>query len=115
MRTCPTCGAQVSEFARICPQCGAPLQPLAFMQNNNNPEGKSKIAAALLAFFLGCFAIHYFYLGKTKAGLIYIGLEIITCGLFNILSIVSFIGLLVCSDEHFENEWLNPEKTFPVW
>ena len=37
---------------------------------------KSKIVAALLAFFLGFIGIHKFYLNKTKAGLIHIVLGI---------------------------------------
>jgi TM2 domain-containing membrane protein YozV len=37
---------------------------------------KSKIVAALLAFFLGFIGIHKFYLGKTKAGVIHIVLGI---------------------------------------
>ena len=38
--------------------------------------GKSKIVAALLAFFLGSLGIHKFYLGKTKAGVIHIALGV---------------------------------------
>ena len=35
-------------------------------------KGKSKIAAALLAFFLGGFGIHKFYLGQPIWGIIYL-------------------------------------------
>lgn len=38
---------------------------------------KSKIAAALLAFFLGSFGIHNFYLGNTTRGLIQLGLYVL--------------------------------------
>ena len=34
--------------------------------------GKSKLAATLFAIFLGSFGIHKFYLGDTKAGVIYL-------------------------------------------
>ena len=37
---------------------------------------KSKIVAALLAFFLGAIGVHKFYLGKPQAGLIHIVLGI---------------------------------------
>lgn len=40
------------------------------------PPAKSKAAAALLAFFLGGFGIHDFYLGKHKLGLIHVGLSV---------------------------------------
>lgn len=47
---------------------------------------KSRIVAALLAFFLGGFGVHKFYLGKTQAGIIHILLAIGGSVLF-------FIGL----------------------
>ena len=37
---------------------------------------KSKIAAALLALFLGALGVHKFYLGKTKAGVIHLLLTV---------------------------------------
>ena len=37
---------------------------------------KSKIVAAVLAFFLGAIGVHKFYLGKTQAGVIHILLGI---------------------------------------
>ncbi len=40
----------------------------------NNAGSKSKIVAALLAFFLGWLGIHSFYMGNKKKGLIQLGL-----------------------------------------
>ncbi|MYC30378.1 MAG: TM2 domain-containing protein [Chloroflexi bacterium] len=51
---------------------------------------KSKIVAALLAFFLGAVGIHKFYLGKTTAGLIHILLGI---GGYILLFIGMFAGV----------------------
>jgi hypothetical protein len=39
-----------------------------------NKAGKSKIVAALLAFFLGTFGVHSFYMGNKKKGFIQLGL-----------------------------------------
>ena len=39
-----------------------------------NAGSKSKIIAALLAFFLGAFGVHSFYMGNKKKGLIQLGL-----------------------------------------
>ena len=47
---CGTCGHLVHPGAITCPGCGA--------------TGKSKVAAGLLALFLGAFGIHRFYLGQ---------------------------------------------------
>ncbi|SDU13162.1 TM2 domain-containing protein [Pseudomonas pohangensis] len=68
-----------------------------------------KIAAALLAFFLGAFGAHKFYLGYTKQGVIMLlvflfgfillGLPSIIIG---IIAFIEFILYLVKSDEEFE-------------
>jgi len=63
---------------------------------------KSKIAAALLAFFLGAFGIHNFYLGRTAIGVTQLLLAtiggILTCGLatigVGIWAFVEFIMIL---------------------
>jgi TM2 domain-containing membrane protein YozV len=61
---------------------------------------KNRIAAALLAFFLGSLGIHKFYLGKNVEGVLYL--------LFSwtfipaILALFDFIGLLITSDEVFD-------------
>lgn len=67
---CHNCGNATQPGASICTSCG-------FALNSVDPsEQKSKIAATLLAFFLGSFGIHDFYLGYTKNGIIKI---ILTC------------------------------------
>lgn len=68
---CPNCGTEVADTAANCTNCGvafvqqaapqaapAPAQPAA-------PGAKSKMAAGLLAIFLGSLGIHNFYLGNT--------------------------------------------------
>ena len=42
-----------------------------------NAGGKSKIVAALLAFFIGTFGIHSFYMGQKKKGFIQLGLTLL--------------------------------------
>ena len=63
------------------------------------PNGKSRIAAALLAFFLGGFGIHKFYLGQIGLGILYL----LFCWTFipAMIALVEFILLLVMSDERF--------------
>jgi TM2 domain-containing membrane protein YozV len=54
--------------------------------------GKSKVAAALLAFFLGDFGIHKFYLGKTGQGIIYLTLSVLFCWTI----VIPFVIAIIC-------------------
>jgi TM2 domain-containing membrane protein YozV len=65
---CRECGAGLKRLAVICPSCGVPTQATAA----GGKEKKNKYAAAALAFFLGGFGIHHFYLGNAIAGVIYL-------------------------------------------
>ncbi len=54
---------------------------------------KSRLAAALLVFFLGTFGVHRFYVGKIGTGI----LTLLTLGLFGLWTLVDFIVILVGS------------------
>lgn len=60
---CPNCGQPVAPTAAVCVSCGVALQ-------QEQAGSKSKIAAGLLAIFLGQLGIHNFYLGYTKKAVI---------------------------------------------
>lgn len=62
---CPNCGAVTNSNAVYCVKCGAP-----FYQQPAVSGQKSKLAAGLLAFFLGSLGIHNFYLGYTSKAVI---------------------------------------------
>jgi TM2 domain-containing membrane protein YozV len=53
--------------------------------------GKSKVAAALLALFLGTFGVHRFYLGHHRSGLI----QLLLTSLGLLLAIVAAFGALI--------------------
>ena len=64
---------------------------------------KDKIVAALLAFFVGGFGIHRFYLRQTGLGILYL----LFCWTF-VPSFVAFIDaicFLVASEESFNKEY----------
>ena len=68
---CFECGQIIKAKAEICPKCGV-RQPIMGVQGLPvTPSGKSKLAAALFAFFLGWCGIHKFYLGRTGWGIVY--------------------------------------------
>ena len=81
--------------------------------------GKSRIAAALLAFFLGGFGVHKFYLGKTKAGLIMLfcflfGWILLLVPTFVILAIAlaETIIYLFTSDEDFDARYVRGDRSW---
>jgi|TARA_R110000796_G_scaffold211559_1_gene327700 TM2 domain-containing membrane protein YozV len=80
-------------------------------------DEKSKIAAGLLAIFLGVFGIHKFYLGYTKTGIIFllIGvlgsiLLLIPTVIISIIALIEGIIYLTKSDESFDKTYVQNEK-----
>ena len=64
---------------------------------------KSRIVAALLAFFVGGFGIHKFYLGRVGWGIVYL----LFCWTFipSIVAFIEFIIYLCTSDEDFAKKY----------
>ena len=58
---CANCGAETPKDADFCTKCGKATQNTQLEER----ERKSKLAAGLLALFLGYLGIHNFYLGYT--------------------------------------------------
>ena len=78
---------------------------------------KNKMAAGLLALFLGAFGIHKFYLGCNKAGGIMLGVWLV--GLFLagipslIIAVIAFIEAIIYftkSNEEFNKIYIKNEK-----
>ena len=100
---CSECGGIIKAKAEICPKCGvrqmAPPTSLA----TTAPNGKSKLAAALFALFLGGIGIHKFYLGRVGQGILYL----LFCWTF-IPALIGFIEgilLLVMNDNDFNAKY----------
>ena len=74
---CSNCGGELNENQDICLKCGVRVNK----QNtvNNNPNGKSKVAAGLLGIFLGCFGVHNFYLGYTGKAVAQLLITVLSC------------------------------------
>jgi TM2 domain-containing membrane protein YozV len=80
--------------------------------------GKSRIAAALLAVFLGHWGVHKFYLGKTNAAIIMllagtIGWILVIPAIVNwVIAICEFIIYLTKSDLEFYQEYVVGDRTW---
>ena len=102
---CSECGAVIKAKAEICPKCGVrQISPSAAI--NLGPvasNGKSRVAAALFALFLGGFGGHKFYLGQVGLGIVYL----LFCWTFipAIIAFIEFILLLTMSDERFNQKY----------
>lgn len=106
---CPHCGTKVPENVKFCPKCGNAI-------SSPSPAGrKDKLVAGLLAIFLGYLGIHYFYIGKTTAGIITIVLSLCTCGLWSVITLIQGILMLVSTDEAFNEKYVDNDKKFPLF
>lgn len=101
---CQKCGSELNEGVTFCQNCGAPVAPVEpqaqaqYQQNESQaqyqqyaepqytqpaPQGaqKSKLAAGLLAIFIGSLGIHNFYLGFTKRAVAQLLISLLTFGI----------------------------------
>ena len=92
---CNACGAQIHVSAHACPQCGA--------QQPRTVGRKSRVTAALLAFFLGGLGAHKFYLGRIGWGIVYL----LFCWTLipGIVAFIEFIIYLCTSDDDFAKKY----------
>lgn len=102
---CADCGGIIKVKAEICPKCGVRQSSPSGAFGNTAPNGKNKIAAALLAFFLGAFGVHKFYLGQVGMGILY--LLFFWTFIPAIVAFIEFILLLAMSDEAFNQKYGN--------
>lgn len=136
-----------------CPYCGTVFQPMqgpqfgqqgyqqygnqqqgyqgpnyAYQQSSNDifsngPSGKSRGIAGLLAILLGSLGIHYFYIGKNTAGLVFLLVSliggIVTCGtlagVVGIVALIQGVLMMTMSQQDFENKYINTPDQFPLF
>ena len=87
---CQNCGAEINDKAVVCVKCGCAVNGVKI---NQEVESKEGLIVLLLCFFLGCFGVHRFYVGKTGTGVA----QLLTCGGCGIWALIDFIMILVGS------------------
>ena len=145
IHNCPECGKQYSTQEKVnrvkCPYCGAETnvsysdQEQNFQEQwrqfsnqassamdsvfNNGPSGKSRGIAGLLALLMGAFGLHYFYIGKTNAGILFLLASLLTCGVLGvvtqIISIIQAVLFFTSSQQEFEQKWVYSPSSFPLF
>ena len=99
---CMNCGAKPMAGTSFCPGCGAPTVPLAEIcvkcgtrvakELAGDISPKSRLATTLLAFFLGEFGAHRFYVGKNGTAIVMLLLGIV--GLATMWLFVGYVFLI---------------------
>lgn len=121
-KQCPFCAEEVKINAKVCKHCSNKLEKVCLNcsevikgdatackhcghnQNRNvnmNNIEKSKSTAIILAFFLGGFGAHKFYLNRPMAGI----LSILFCWTF-IPAILALIEIIIYAT-YTEEQWAN--------
>lgn len=137
LMNCKECGKEVSDSASVCPHCGAPVDKYVYCRKCGTkvpentaycpkcgsrisagydaPNGKDRVTAALLGIFLGSLGIHYFYMGKSTAGILTILLSLCTCGIWSVIMFIQSIIILTMNDKDFNEKYVETDKSFPVF
>ena len=144
IHNCPECGKQYSTQEKVnrvkCPYCGAETNVSYSDQEqsrwqefydqqrmssaldsvfNNGPSGKSRGIAGLLAILMGWCGLHYFYIGKTSAGVLFLLIAVLSCGILatitTIVSIIQGVLFFTSTQEEFEFKWVNSPSNFPLF
>lgn len=80
--------------------------------------GKSRGVAALLAILLGTLGIHYFYCGKTGAGIGFLLVSLLSCGILGtvtaILALISGIKMFCMTNEQFDQTYVLTTSSMPI-
>ena len=142
---CPECGKQYSTQEKVnrvkCPYCGAETnvsysdQEPNFQDQwrqfgnqasnaldsvfNNGPSGKSRGIAGLLAILMGWCGLHYFYLNKPTAGIVFLLIAILSCGILatvtSVVSIIQGVLFFTSTEQEFEQKWVYSPSNFPLF
>ena len=145
IHNCPECGKQYSTQEKVnrvkCPYCGAETnvsysdQEPNFQEQwrqfgnqasnaldsvfNNGPSGKSRGIAGLLAILMGWCGLHYFYIGKTSAGVLFLLIALLSCGILGtvtfIVSVIQGVLFFTVTQQEFEQKWVYSPSSFPIF
>lgn len=85
------------------------------MHSARRPAKLRERLASLLAILFGYPVIQYFYLGKTAAGFIALGISILSCGAASVLWLIQGIMMIAMPEDEFERKFIYTDSTFPLF
>ncbi len=96
---CKNCGKEIETGTKFCPNCGESVSFEIVNLNSSNSKSKnispkSRTIAALLAFFLGAFGIHRFYVGKVGTGILQLLLDLLLFTTGTLFIMLGFAGCI---------------------
>ncbi len=74
-----------------------------------------RVLCGIMAILFGTLGVQYFIVGKVGAGLITILLSIVTCGAWEIVTLIQGIMMLTMDNQTFLDKYVNTTRTFPLF
>ncbi len=84
----------------------------------NSPDSEvqsKKTLCGILAIIVGGLGIQYFVLGKVAGGFLTILLTIVTCGIWEIVTLIQGIMMLCMSNEDFDRKYIQSTSVLPLF
>ena len=101
---------------------GSPWQPLyvypelvELLRRSEDRSDSKRIVCGIMAILFGTLGIQYFLVGKIGGGLLTILISIITCGLWEIVTLIQGILMLTMTDAVFNEKDVYTDKTLPIF
>lgn len=82
---------------------------------NQQDVSNKRILCGIMAIIFGTLGIQYFIVGKVGAGVITILLSLVTCGAWEIVTLIQGILMLTMDDQTFQQKYIDTTKTFPLF
>ena len=106
---CGSCGTAIKMAAEVCVHCG--VRQHRFGPADPTVSDKSRLVAFVLAWFLGIFGVHRFYVGRTTSGILQILFGWATFFIWPLVdAILILVGVFKDSDGKVIKIW-NPTNT----
>lgn len=81
----------------------------------NAEISSKKTLCGILAILVGALGVQYFVIGKTAGGFLTILLSLVTCGLWEIVTLIQGILMLCMSDADFKRKYIDSTSTLPLF